>query len=92
VEWLFHRVLPDKLILDLRSVPPAAGLHEPRLERAIGVICRPRTELVSHYFQTGLPQQFDAVIHFDHARAVTPLERKAELVGADAPETHPSGI
>ena len=27
----------------------------PRLERAIGVIYRPETELASHYFDTSLP-------------------------------------
>jgi erythromycin esterase-like protein len=93
VEWLFHRALPDAFILDLRSLPPEAGLHQSRLERAIGVIYRPLTELVSHYFHTILPEQFDAVIHFDHTRAVTPLERRAgAAIGADAPDTHPSGI
>jgi len=31
----------------------------PGLERAIGVIYRPETELQSHYFQAVLPRQFD---------------------------------
>ncbi|RPH59138.1 MAG: protein-L-isoaspartate(D-aspartate) O-methyltransferase, partial [Acidobacteria bacterium] len=35
------------------------GLLKPRLERAIGVIYRPKTELESHYFQAILPYQFD---------------------------------
>jgi len=34
-------------------------LGRPRLERAIGVIYRPETELQSHYFQAVLPRQFD---------------------------------
>ena len=46
---------------------------EPRLERAIGVIYRPETELLSHYFQAVLPLQFDDYAWFDETRAVTPL-------------------
>lgn len=46
----------------LRCRPCWAG---PRLERAIGVIYRPRTERQSHYFYASLPRQFDAVIHLD---------------------------
>ena len=34
---------------------------EPRLERAIGVIYRPENELVSHYFEAHLSEQFDYV-------------------------------
>ena len=34
-------------------------LTAPRLERAIGVIYRPETELQSHYFRASLPRQFD---------------------------------
>jgi protein-L-isoaspartate(D-aspartate) O-methyltransferase len=37
-----------------------AELMEPRLERAIGVIYRPESELASHYFQAVLPLQFDS--------------------------------
>jgi erythromycin esterase-like protein len=70
----------------------AAGLHEPRLERAIGVIYRPETERQSHYFYARLPDQFDAVLHFDETRAVEPLERTAHWEAGEAPETFPSGI
>jgi protein-L-isoaspartate(D-aspartate) O-methyltransferase len=48
-------------------------LLEPRLERAIGVIYRPETELESHYFQAVLPLQFDEWIWFDRSTAVTPV-------------------
>ena len=48
------------------------------LERAIGVIYRPASELPSHYFQATLSNQFDAILHFDHRRAVEPLETTAE--------------
>src|SRR5215204_6881366 len=52
------------------------GLSYPRLERAIGVIYRPETELASHYFDASLPSQFDAYVWFDETRAVTPLPVK----------------
>ena len=35
------------------------------LERAIGVIYRPQTERLSHYFSARLGAQFDAVLHID---------------------------
>jgi erythromycin esterase-like protein len=39
------------------------------LERAIGVIYRPETELLSHYFQAELSRQFDAWIWFTKTSA-----------------------
>jgi protein-L-isoaspartate(D-aspartate) O-methyltransferase len=48
-------------------------LSDPRLERAIGVVYRPQTELQSHYFQAVLPAQFDEYIWFDETDAVSPL-------------------
>ena len=48
-------------------------LAEPRLERAIGVVYRPDTELASHYFQAILPAQFDEYIWFDETEAVHAL-------------------
>jgi protein-L-isoaspartate(D-aspartate) O-methyltransferase len=48
-------------------------LSDPRLERAIGVIYRPDTELDSHYFQAVLPEQFDEYIWFDETEAVHAL-------------------
>ena len=67
----------------------AQGLGKPHLERAIGVIYRPETELASHYFQAVLPRQFDEYIWFDDTRAVTPFET-AELAGL--PDTYPFGV
>jgi protein-L-isoaspartate(D-aspartate) O-methyltransferase len=49
-------------------------LSEPRLERAIGVVYRPQTELESHYFQAVLPRQFDEYVWFDESSAVQPLD------------------
>jgi erythromycin esterase-like protein len=63
-----------------------------RLERAIGVIYRPETERVSHYFMARLADQFDAVLHFDETRAVEPLPHAEEEQTAEVPETYPTGV
>ncbi len=65
------------------------ALSVPRLERAIGVIYRPETELASHYFQAILPGQFDEYIWFDETPAVAPVET-LELEGL--PDTYPFGV
>ena len=62
---------------------------KPRLERAIGVIYRPETELQSHYFEAVLPRQFDEYIWFDETEAVTPIDAE-ELKGL--PDTYPFGL
>jgi protein-L-isoaspartate(D-aspartate) O-methyltransferase len=60
-------------------------LAGPHLERAVGVVYRPETELQSHYFQASLPAQFDAWIWFDETRAVEPLSRPSRAAtGAPA--------
>jgi len=63
-------------------------LGSPRLERAIGVIYRPETELASHYFQAVLPMQFDEYFWFDETRAVTPL---AAIATRGMPDPYPFG-
>jgi erythromycin esterase-like protein len=83
--------VPD-FLLDLRGDAVAEALHEIRLERAIGVIYQPRTERVSHYFEARLPQQFDAVLHFDVSQAVEPLDQAPGRDLEEAPETFPSGL
>ena len=62
------------------------------LERAIGVVYLPESELASHYFQARLSDQFDAIIHFDQTRAVEPLEPVVELSSREPAETLPSGV
>jgi erythromycin esterase-like protein len=68
------------------------ALLAPRLERAIGVVYRPETERQSHYFEAVLPRQFDMVLHYDHTRAVEPLERTALWERGEVPETYPSAL
>jgi erythromycin esterase-like protein len=92
-EALFHEAGPPRFLLDLRTPSPAVrALEEPRLERAIGVIYRPQTERLSHYFGASLPQQFDAVLHYDATRAVEPLERTAVWEAGEVPETYPFAV
>jgi erythromycin esterase-like protein len=68
------------------------ALMAPRLERAIGVIYRPHTERMSHYFRASLPRQFDVVLHYDTTRAVEPLERTGTWERSELPETYPSAL
>jgi erythromycin esterase-like protein len=74
----------------------ARALSTPLLERAIGVIYRPETERMSHYFHARLSEQFDAVIHIDQTKAVEPLDRAGAFVttadAAEPAETFPSGL
>ena len=72
--------------------PTAEALRRDRLERAIGVVYRPRTERVSHYFHCRLPEQFDAVIHIDETSALIPLDRPEDWHAGEVPETYPTGI
>jgi erythromycin esterase-like protein len=77
-ERIFHSSGVRAGLTGLREPRPdevRAQLLEPRLERAIGVVYRPETELLSHYFQARLPLQFDEYAWFDETRAVTPLGR-----------------
>jgi erythromycin esterase-like protein len=91
-EAFFHDVDLPRFYLDLRRAAISSALRVERLERAIGVIYRPETELISHYFNARLSDQFDAVLHFDHTRAVEPLERTAEWELGEVEETFPSGL
>ena len=90
-EHLFHETDISQFLLLLRDGPARQALWTERLERAIGVIYRPESERVSHYFRARLPQQFDAVLHIDRTTALEPLERWA-VEEADLPETYPSGV
>jgi erythromycin esterase-like protein len=92
-EALFHDVGASQFLLDLRHHRDLASkLDQERLERAIGVIYRPETERVSHYFNARLADQFDAIIHIDTTRALEPLDRIAQTAVDQVPETFPSGV
>ena len=90
-ERLFHDAGVDRFFLRLREEPIRELLTPARLERAIGVIYVPETERASHYFRARLARQFDAIIHIDDTRALTPLERWSRQE-EDVPETYPTGV
>jgi len=87
-EGLFHKSGATGFLLGLRDAGPEVRelLAKPRLERAIGVIYRPDTEVESHYFEAVLPEQFDEYVWIDETRAVDPLGTTA-VPGPD--ETYP---
>jgi erythromycin esterase-like protein len=90
-ERLFHDVDIAQFVLFPNDPAIRPLLETPRLERAIGVIYRPDTERVSHYFKARLAEQFDAVIHIDETQALEPLETWSRDE-ADLPETYPSAL
>jgi erythromycin esterase-like protein len=90
-ERLFHDVGIGQFQLHLRDAATQEALSTPRLERAIGVIYRPETERISHYFRAHLPRQFDTMLHIDETHALEPLEPWS-LHEPDLPETYPSAL
>ena len=75
-ERLFHLTNAPGLMLSLQEETELREkLMRPLLERAIGVIYRPDSELASHYFEATLPLQFDEYIWIDRTSAVKPLDR-----------------
>ena len=90
-ERVFHDAGIEAGLLLLRNERLRDALRPARLERAIGVIYRPESERVSHYFDAHLADQFDAVLHIDRTAALEPLERWA-YDEMDAPETYPTGM
>ena len=92
-EGLFHKVGLPAFSLRLGEHSHAGfRLRESMLERAIGVVYLPASELASHYFLASLSDQFDAVLHFDETRAVEPLEPVSAQGEGEPAETFPSGI
>jgi protein-L-isoaspartate(D-aspartate) O-methyltransferase len=90
-ERLCHEAATERFLLDFsRHDALARRLVEPRLERFIGVIYRPQTELLSHYAEASLPRQFDAFVWLDETSAVTPLG--PEHARAGTPDTYPFGL
>jgi protein-L-isoaspartate(D-aspartate) O-methyltransferase len=90
-ERLCHDAGVPRFLLDLnRDAALRRRLLDPRLERFIGVIYRPDTELMSHYADALLPQQFDAFVWFDETSAVTPLG--PEHTKSGVPDTYPFGL
>ena len=92
-ERLFHELGRTNFLIDLGPDRDATReLLVPRLQRAIGVIYRPETERLSHYFHARLADQFDVVLHYDDTRAVEPLERTPLWTRGELPETYPTAL
>jgi protein-L-isoaspartate(D-aspartate) O-methyltransferase len=96
VEALSRATGHPRFLLDLGKQAGTSLAHSllgPRLQRAIGVIYRPQTERMSHYFEVSLPRQFDHWVWFDRTEAVTPLEVETRLEGkAEMPDTWPFAV
>lgn len=91
-EGLCHESGVERFLLDLRPGRNEAvrrDLREPRLERYIGVVYRPQSELQSHYARSSLSEQYDGFVWFDRTTALTPLP--VALSGAED-ETYPFGV
>ena len=79
------RSLTDWSPAQCRDVRDA--LSSSKLERAIGVVYRPDTEFMSHYFKAVMSEQFDAFVWFEETAPITPIG--SLLTG---PETYPQGF
>jgi len=91
-EHVCHLTEIEAFLLPLRYPARDAVRDElmpQRLERAIGVIYRPETERLSHYFDACLPRQFDEYVWVDETHAVSPLPA---LAAVGVPETYPFGV
>lgn len=91
-ERLFHMTNAPGLFMPLKNAGDddlETALRAPRLQRAIGVVYRPETELASHYFEARLSDQFDEYIWVDRTSATKPLGT-VEIPGL--PDTYPFGV
>ena len=91
-EALLHRVDHAAFWFPTSDERIVDALPSRRLERAIGVIYRPDTERVSHYFDADVVGQFDVVVHIDHTTAVEPLDVNVLWRRGELPDTYPTGI
>ncbi len=91
-EDLFRHV-GDYFLLNLKKLPDNLNdLKAPRLQRAIGVIYRPQSERISHYFFANIADQFDAVIHVNTTNALEPLDNSHLWICGEIPQTYESGL
>ncbi|MFW5660418.1 MAG: erythromycin esterase family protein [Oceanicaulis sp.] len=80
-----------RFFLDMARLDSAGRsvLAEPRIQRAVGVIYRPDSELASHYFHADPTGQFDALAFMANTRAVA---AEGEAPESGEGETFPFGV
>jgi len=93
-EDLLHRAGGERCRVILRGHRELQqAFAAPRLQRAIGVIYRPKSERQSHYCRARLARQFDAIVHIDETHALQPLDPSSDAPAAPkAPATYPSAV
>jgi erythromycin esterase-like protein len=77
-EALLHERGAARLVVDTATLPGE------RLQRAIGAVYEPETELLSHYAHARISRQFDALVHVDETQALEPLDMASEPAAAQA--------
>lgn len=91
-EAIMHLAEIEAFMLPLTRSPHTqltSALAARRLERAIGVIYRPDSERLSHYFDASLSRQFDEWIWIDETNAIRPLTTE-QAAGHEPP--HPFAV
>ncbi|MBW8882373.1 MAG: erythromycin esterase family protein [Asticcacaulis sp.] len=96
VEQLMHATGRHDFVLNLRDhAELRLALSEPRPQRFIGVIYRPDTERLSHYFDVRLSETYDVLLHIDETRALEPLNPGRhwhKVVNREMDATYPTGL
>ncbi len=91
-ERLWQRSKMDRALLDMTQPMDDAlqmSLEMDSLQRAIGVVYRPESERMSHYFRARPARQFDYYVWFKNTTPLTPLPPIPESGGS---ETYPFGL
>ena len=90
-EDVLHRIGVGDALVILSEAPLTPELRQRRGHRAIGVVYRPEHEQYGNYVPTVLPRRYDAMVHLDVTRALSPLHMK-ERHEPEVPETYPTGM
>lgn len=86
-EGMFHKTGIPSFLLDTHGL-----ILEPKLQRFIGVIYRPKTEIHSHYMTTTLQEQYDGFVWFNRTSAVHAFETAQPKEPLALGETYPFGM
>ena len=85
-----HDAGQSSFLLELGDAAPELAGAAPLLQRFIGVIYRPESELMSHYLETRPARQYDGWVWFDETSAVDAAPARGAKDGI--PETWPWGL